>query len=367
MVSKRARSLVALSALALLLTGCSTATPTATLTPVDYRACLVTEPGGSSDESLNRDAYVGLMQAVVVHGVQKTVTSSTTNATTVGYTRSINSLVRKQCNLIVTIGDEAATATVRAARANTKTKFVLVDANLALNDATTDLPNLLSLQYNNAQGAFLAGYLAASASKTGKVATYGARSTAAVNAALSGFKQGVAFFNQESGAKVVVLGVPGDNAGTWSYVGTFNSVTKSRVLARKFYAAGADVIMPVAGGAGLGAVEAASSDPGRLVIGFGADWFNVDELKQYQDNILASVTKSIASQIADAIKADINGEFTGGAAVTFVGSLTNDGVALTDEHKVPYPAGVASQLSSLITGIREGSIVVQSPTWQVLP
>src|SRR6185437_10824826 len=69
-----------------------------------------------------------------------------------------------------------------------------------------DLPNVYSLQFDTAQAGFLAGYLAAGLSKTGKVGTYGGQKIPPVTIFMDGFADGVAQFNKVKGKNVQVLG-----------------------------------------------------------------------------------------------------------------------------------------------------------------
>ena len=60
--------------------------------------------------------------------------------------------------------------------------------------------------YDTAQGAFLAGYLAAGTTETGKVATYGGAEIPTVTIFMDGFADGVEYYNEQKGADVEVLG-----------------------------------------------------------------------------------------------------------------------------------------------------------------
>ena len=66
--------------------------------------------------------------------------------------------------------------------------------------------NVYGLQFDTAQGGFLAGYLAAGMTKTGKVATYGGLKIPPVTIFMDGFWDGVQYYNQQKGKNVQVLG-----------------------------------------------------------------------------------------------------------------------------------------------------------------
>ena len=55
---------LALAAIAsLALAGCAAAPAAPTATPVNYKACMVSDAGGFNDASFNQEAYAGLQQA----------------------------------------------------------------------------------------------------------------------------------------------------------------------------------------------------------------------------------------------------------------------------------------------------------------
>src|SRR6185437_5942711 len=114
-----------------------------------------------------------------------------------------------------------------------------------------DLPNVYSLQFDTAQAGFLAGYLAAGMSKTGKVATYGGLKIPPVTIFMDGFADGVAYYNTQKKKNVQVLGWnKAKQEGTFTE--DFVAPDKGKQKSDAFVAQGADVIFPVAGGTGTG-------------------------------------------------------------------------------------------------------------------
>ncbi|NKX51663.1 BMP family ABC transporter substrate-binding protein, partial [Arthrobacter deserti] len=81
---------------------------------------------------------------------------------------TLDSMVQAGCNLTLTIGFLLGDATKAAAKENPDSHFAIVDYS---DPEFTD--NVKPIVYDTAQAAFLAGYVAAGTSKTGKVATYG--------------------------------------------------------------------------------------------------------------------------------------------------------------------------------------------------
>jgi basic membrane lipoprotein Med (substrate-binding protein (PBP1-ABC) superfamily) len=54
-----------------MLSGCTPEVVSATPTPVDYKACMLSDVGGFSDGGLNQSAYYALQQAKVQFGVHR--------------------------------------------------------------------------------------------------------------------------------------------------------------------------------------------------------------------------------------------------------------------------------------------------------
>jgi basic membrane protein A len=89
---------------------------------------------------------------------------------------------------------------VQAAASKSAQKFFVIDWS------TIPFDNVWNQFYATDQPAFLAGYLAAAATKTGKVATFGGIQYPVVTIYMDGFALGVEYYNQKHGTRVEVLG-----------------------------------------------------------------------------------------------------------------------------------------------------------------
>jgi len=105
------------------------------------------------------------------------------------YAPNIKKLVDEGCNIVIGVGFLIADAIADAAKKNPKTNFAIVDSGPA------GVANHKALLFATNQSSFLAGYLAASYSKTGVVATYGGMAFASVTDFMDGYAKGVAFNN----------------------------------------------------------------------------------------------------------------------------------------------------------------------------
>ena len=138
--------------------------------------------------------------------------------------------------------------------------------------------------------------MAAAKSESGVVGTFGGLNIPTVTAFMTGFRQGVEQYNKDNDADVQVLGWNGKEG---SFTEDFEDKTKGQAIAQGMIDQGADVIMPVAGAAGLGGLQAAK-DAG----GYGI-WVDTDgcvSAAEYCDMLLTSVMKGMDIAVTEAIK-----------------------------------------------------------------
>lgn len=322
---------------------------------------MVSDTGGFKDASFNEEAYNGLLQAKDELGVEIASVESPTTATQTDFDQGVGSMVTEGCNLIINVGFALASTTATSAQANTDVNYALIDSALSNPDfSPLSLDNVKPIQYDTAEAAFLAGYLAAGVTKTGKVATYGGMLFPSVTIFMDGFKQGVEYYNSVKGTSVVVLGAEGDDSSKWAATGDFNDQAKGKTLTETFFSQGADIVLPVAGPVGIGSGQATLDNPGTYVIGVDSDWYNIDAHTEYKQNILTSIQKKMSKAVFEVIKSGVEKKFTGGDANQYVGNLANDGVAISEQHDVMYPDGMQAELDDLKAKIVSGELVVNS-------
>lgn len=215
------------------------------------------------------------------------------------------------------LADEVKTA----ATAHPNQKFIIMDL-----EYDPPLDNVWAEVYAPDQAAFLAGYVAASVSKTGKVGTFGGINIPPVSDFMDGLALGVAYYNDKNGAHVQVLGwdvAKHDGLFTGNFVDTEDGYRMSELLMNQ----GADVILPVAGEQGLGAAAAVKERGNAYLIGVDTDW--AAWLPEFRDLILTSIEKRLDVSVVSAVQAIDEGTFTGG---THVGTLENGGVSIAPFH-----------------------------------
>lgn len=309
-----------------------------------FQACLVTDAGGIDDKSFNATSWLGVQNAVDQLGVEGKYLESQQQT---DYDKNINAFLEEDCGIIITVGFLLGDATKAAAEANPDQNFSIVDFAY---DPT--IPNVLGQVFNTQEAGFLAGYVAAGVSKTGKIGTFGGIQIPTVTVFMDGYALGAQYYNQQKGTNVEVLGWdPATQTGL--FTGNFESTDDGRAMGESLMDEGADIIMPVAGPVGLGTAAAAQERGGVYIIGVDTDWYVT--APEYSGIILTSVLKKMEVTTFDAIKAAQEGTFAGGVVV---GTLANEGVGLADFHDLDsmVPAEVKGELDAIRQGVIDGSI-----------
>ena len=321
-----------------------------------YKACMVSDQGGFDDKSFNQSGFEGLERAVEELGIEKAQAES---AADTDYGPNVENMISQGCNLVIGVGFLLEDPIQEAAEANPDTDFALVDSTFSAPDfSPVELENGKPLLFNTHEAAFLAGYVAAGASKTGVVATFGGIQLPSVSIFMDGFADGVALYNEENDADVQVLGW--DKEGqTGTFTGDFENQANGQNVAQGFIDQGADVIMPVAGPVGLGAAAAAQEAGNVMIIGVDADWY--ETAPEYKRLILTSVVKQIGNAVFDAVEGAAGGEFD---ATPYVGTLENGGVDIAPFHdlEAAVPPEVATRVDELRQEIISGERTVESPS-----
>ncbi|MCU1399637.1 MAG: family transporter substrate-binding protein [Acidimicrobiales bacterium] len=324
------------------------------LDPATVTACEVTDTGGVDDKGFNQSAYAGVQTATSTLGTKGDLLESKTDA---DYAPNIQSFLSKDCSVIITVGFNLDSATATAAKANPDQQFAIIDSAAMDNNGTPDdfsddvaLPNVRPLLFNTADPSFMAGYLAAGMTKTGTVATYGGIDIPPVDIFMTGFLNGVNYYNAQKSTSVKVLGWDGK---TGSFAGDFTSLDKGTSLARGFADEGADIVFPVAGGVGLGTAAYATSSGKISVIGVDTDQFvsNPQDAAVY----LTSVLKHVDNAVLDTITNVVN---TGKPGASYLGTLENEGVGLADFHDFDskVPQALKDELTQIQADLISGKI-----------
>ena len=255
---------------------------------------MVTDVGGLNDRGFNHLAFVGLQQAKQRLGVQIRVAESKSPA---DYIPNLASFARQGFDLVLGVGYTEIGAMGAVAKRFPNTHFAIVD--VANGDLAGKPKNVLGLLFHEEQVGYLAGYLAALEAKRlpGRdvVSSVAGEKQPPVDRFIAGYR---------AGAKRADPGVRTINA----YSQDFTDQAKCKVIALNQIAAGSVAVFQVAGGCGLGALEAARE---KKVWGIGVD----ADQSFLGAHVLTSATKKVDRAVFLAIQAVAQGKFRGGDAV----------------------------------------------------
>jgi basic membrane protein A and related proteins len=350
-------SLVAIGGIALAVAACGSppkkvnagAAPSGAASGKPIQACMVTDIGGIDDKSFNAAAWKGLENANKANpNIKIKYSSSTTEA---DYEPNLTSFAQQNCDFILAVGGLMGDATDKIAKANPTKQFAIVDYKSAQ-------PNVYSMQFDTAQAGYLAGYLAAGVSKSGKVGTYGGLKIPPVTIFMDGYADGVAHYNQVHSKSVAVLGWD-ESKQNGLFANSFTDQAKGKSLGDTLASQGADVIMPVAGGTGLGTAAAAQAGAKYSVIWVDQD--GCDSAAQYCSVFMTTVAKNIADAVSAAAEKASEGQLNGGGSI---GTLANNGVEIAPYHDFDskVPAALKAELDQLKQDIISGKVTVDSPS-----
>jgi basic membrane protein A len=265
---------------------------------------LVTDIGGLNDRGFNHLSYVGLQRAQSELGIQQRVFQA---HSTQEYVPNLSTFARQGYDLTIGVGFTEATAIDTAATTFPNSKFAIVDVD------QTEEPhkpkNLLGLLFREQETGYLVGYLAGLEEKRRPgpdvIGSVGGQKQPPVDRFIAGY---------QAGAKAADPGIKLLNA----YSEDFSDQAKCKQVALNQIEQGAGVIFQVAGGCGLGALDAAK-EKGVWGIGVDADQSFLGP------HILTSAVKRVDTAVFLAIKSVVDGTFKGGN-MTF--GLKQNGVGI---------------------------------------
>lgn len=304
----------------------------ATTAKSSFKLGVVTDVGGLNDHGFNHLAYEGMLEAEKQLGIKGQVLPSNSSS---DYVPNLTSLAREGYNLVIATGFNFETPLSQVAKEFPDTKFAIIDDTAA--DIKGNLKNVEGLTFESQQAGYLVGYLSGLVAKAKgykTISSVSGEDYPSVTSYVAGYQQG---------AKAADPGISTPNA----FSDDFADQSKCQTIAQNQISAGSKIIFQVAGGCGLGALEAAKK-AGLYGIGVDADQ---SFLGSY---ILTSAEKKVDQAVLDATKAAMTGKFKGGTDLTF--SLANSGVGygtLNSEGK-KYQA----QLTAVEKKIESGAIKV---------
>lgn len=198
--------------------------------------------------------------------------------------------------LIITVGFQYADFTRQLAEQHPDIRF------LAIDQAGIGMTNLLANEITSYADSYLAGALAASATKTGHVGIIMGMQSDVLDTFLAGYSDGARAVNSS-------IRVEPEWVHRNSTTG-FTDAEEGGRIAERMYGNGTDVIFTCAGYSNMGAFSSANSTPGRYIIGTDSDQSPLGP-----GFVLASAVKRVDRIVHEGISDYMNGTFDGGNRV----------------------------------------------------
>lgn len=313
----RSSAIIATLVATLAASGCSSLPADAPITAVDYRACLVLEDD-ENRPGLNETSTYAVNQAVVTYGVKKTISTSTPQK----LATAVKKLVKSECRLIIVVGSAFTTSLAPAVASNPETNFLLITDAKFDTFTGTDIQNLAVHRIDLYEAGLLAGNLAASLSEANEISAVCAN-TMNENY-LQGLRAGAAEFD-------------------------LSAETSTTISTEFILQSGSDVLLP------FGCLDELPTDTigfriPFIIIGFGRDlYLNKNLAESVRSRIHSTLIPQIGAKILEVIASDLENDFIGGLVGSTVGTFGTGGIALGDEHEIPWDttqerlAGLASK------------------------
>jgi basic membrane protein A len=304
--------------------------------PIDgysaFRVGLVLDKGGRDDKSFNAAAYKGVMQIKQeLKAFVKYVEATDDNA----FEPHLRAFAQKGFDLILAIGVSQLDAVKKVARKFPDSHFVIVDGEI-------DAPNVQSLLFEEHQGAYLVGAIAALMSKTGKVGFIGGMDIPLIRRFELGYSSGAKGINPKIKVFSNFVGVTGD---------AWNNPTKEKELAVSQYESGVDIIFSAAGASGAGLFDAAEEKK-KFAIGVDS---NQNWVKP--GYVLTSMVKRVDEAVVATCKEAADGKFTSGTRKYGFESKGID-YAVDSYNDQLLPANIREKAEAIKVDIISGKIKV---------
>lgn len=303
---------------------------------------IVLSVGGRGDQSFNDSAYEGLMLAKkLFRGVEVRFSEPRENAAA---KQDLENYAKQSYDLIIGVGFLMGRAVQDVAKKYPKLRFAIIDSII-------NLPNVTSLVFQEHEGSYLAGVLAALSTKSGVVGFLGGMKLPLIEKFEAGFVQGV--LDTRPGTRVIV-----------SYLGAspkaFHDPAGGHKLAQTQFGQGADIVFHASGSSGLGAIKAAREwnqqhptiSQRKYIIGVDG---NQDGLAK--GSVLTSMIKRVDVSVFESIKNLLLGKLE---ARVYRFGLAEGGVGVTDcRYSLKrLPKNFSSVLQTKISAIIQGKIQV---------
>ncbi|UWQ80299.1 BMP family ABC transporter substrate-binding protein [Leisingera sp. S132] len=291
---------------------------------------LIFDLGGKFDKSFNEAAHGGAQRWAEETGESYREIELQSEAQR---EQALRRFAEAGANPIVMVGFAFADALGQVAADYPDTKFTIIDM-------VVEGDNVRSVVFNEHEGSYLVGMMAAMASKSNTVGFIGGMDIPLIRKFACGYAEGVKAANPDA---TVIANMTGTTPAAW------NDPVKGSELTKAQISQGADVVYAAAGGTGVGVLQTAA-DEGILSIGVDS---NQNHLHPGQ--VLTSMTKKVGNAVYEAFQDGPDME-TGFSVM----GLANGGVGYAmDEHNASLvSADMQAAVDDAAAKIASGEIKV---------
>ncbi|KAE9632719.1 BMP family ABC transporter substrate-binding protein [Parasedimentitalea maritima] len=291
---------------------------------------LIFDLGGKFDKSFNEAAFNGAQRWAEETGETFREIELQSEAQR---EQALRRFAEVGANPIVMAGFAFADALGQVAADYPDTKFVIIDM-------VVDAPNVRSVVFNEHEGSYLVGMMAAQASKSGTVGFIGGMDIPLIRKFACGYAQGVMAANPDA---KVIANMTGTTPAAW------NDPVKGSELTKAQISQGADVVYAAAGGTGVGVLQTAADEN---ILSIGVD-SNQNHL--HPGKVLTSMMKRVDNAVFAAFTDGVDME-TGFNVM----GLANGGVgyALDDNNASLVNADMQSAVDTASAKIASGELAV---------
>ena len=291
-----------------LLTFLAMAAMSATALAADIKPAIIYDLGGKFDKSFNEAAFNGAEKFKAETGIEYRDFEIANDAQR---EQALRRFAGDGNNPIVMAGFSWAASLEKVAVEYPDTKFAIIDM-------VVDKPNVRSVVFKEEEGSWLAGMMAAMASKSKTVSFVGGMDIPLIHKFACGYIGGA----KSVGPDVKVL-----EAYTGTTPDAWNDPVKGGEIAKSQFDQGSDVVYHAAGGTGVGVLQAAA-DGGKLGIGVDSNQNGL-----HPGKVLTSMLKRVDVAVYDAFMTAKNDTFAPGINVL---GLKEEGVGVAmDENNAP--------------------------------
>ncbi|WKC77943.1 nucleoside ABC transporter substrate-binding protein BmpB [Borreliella turdi] len=235
--------------------------------------------GVLDDKSFNSSANRALLRLEkdFPESIEK-VFSSAVSGVYSSYVSDLDNFKMNGSGLIWLIGYMLTDVSLSASLENPEIRYGIIDP--IYGDDVQIPKNLIGVVFKIEQGAFLAGYIAAKKSSSGKIGFIGGVKSGVVDAFRYGYEAGAKYANK--GITIIS-----------EYTNSFSDVNIGRIMANKMYSKGIDIIHFAAGLSGFGVIEAAK----KLGDGYYLIGADQDQSHLAPKNFITSVIKNVGDAL----------------------------------------------------------------------